>query len=203
MSFGRAVAGLMERVTAYRLWQAPFAEKKLEPLRRHNDLSKASHVLDVGCGPGTNARHFAHADYLGLDLNPAYVAYARRRYGDRFEVADVTRYTAPPSARFDFVLVNSLLHHVDTPNVRRVLAHLASLLTTDGHVHILDLVLPEKAGLPRLLARTDRGEHPRPLEQWRTLFTEAFEPVLFEPYSLGAFGVTLWSMVYFKGRRRS
>ena len=46
----------MDRVTAYRLWQAPFAEKKLEPLRRHNDLSTIRRVLDVGCGPGTNTR---------------------------------------------------------------------------------------------------------------------------------------------------
>ena len=193
----------MERAAAYRLWQAPFAEKKLEPLRRHNDVSKVSRVLDVGCGPGTNARHFSHADYLGLDLNPAYVEYARRRYGNRFEVADVTHYAAPSSEPFDFVLVNSLLHHIDAPNTRRVLAHLATLLSADGHVHILDLVMPERPGLPRMLARWDRGDHPRPLEEWRAIFSEAFEPVVFEPYPLGAFGVTLWSMVYFKGRRRS
>lgn len=193
----------MERATAYRLWQAPFAEKKLEPLRRHNDVSKVSRVLDVGCGPGTNARHFAHADYLGLDMNPAYIEHARRRYGKRFEVADVTHDATPSSEPFDFVLVNSLLHHIDTPNTRRVLAHLATRLTADGHVHILDLVLPERCGLPRMLAKWDRGNHPRPLEEWRAIFSEAFEPVVFEPYPLGAFGVTLWSMVYFKGRRRS
>src|SRR6202040_4264101 len=106
-----------------------FAEKKLEPLRRHNDVSKVSRVLDVGCGPGTNARHFSHADYLGLDLNPAYVEYARRRYSNRCELADVTHYSAPSSEPFDFVLVNSLLHHIDAPNTRRLLAHLATLLS--------------------------------------------------------------------------
>ncbi len=48
----------------------------------------------------------------------------------------------------------------------------------------------------------DRGEYPRPLEEWREHFTSAFEPVVFEPYPLGAAGMTLWNMIYFKGRAR-
>jgi hypothetical protein len=75
-------------------------------------------------------------------------------------------------------------------------------LTDDGHVHILDLVLPIRPSVSRLLARADRGDYPRPLEQWRELFTAVFDPVVFEPYPLGAAGVTLWNMVYFKGRAR-
>lgn len=193
----------MGRAVAYRLWQAPFAERKLEPFFRHNDLGAVRRVLDVGCGPGTNARHFGEKDYLGVDLNPDYVAWARRRYGDRFTVADVTRTEAvlgPPS---DCILVNSLLHHVDDDGARNILRHLSSRLTVGGHVHILDLVLPEHASLALLLARWDRGDHPRPLEAWRSMFFEAFEPVVFEPYPLGIGALPLWQMVYFKGRRRS
>jgi SAM-dependent methyltransferase len=57
----------------YRLWQAPFLAQKLAPLFRHNDVPHAKHVLDVGCGPGSNTRWFLHADYVGLDLEPAYI----------------------------------------------------------------------------------------------------------------------------------
>lgn len=198
----KALAPVMDRVTAYRLWQAPFAERKLEPVLRHNAVSAMRRVLDVGCGPGTNARHFGHADYLGVDMNPDYIAYARRRFGDRFAVEDVTRMGTPPGGGFDAILVNSLLHHIDDANSRRILAHLARLLTADGHVHILDLVLPDKASLARWIARSDRGDYPRPLPAWREMFAESFEPVVFEPYPLGLAGVTLWNMVYFKGRRR-
>lgn len=199
----KRLSGIMDHVLAYRLWQGPFAEKKLAPVLRHTDLASVRRALDVGCGPGTNARHFVRAQYLGVDLNPAYVAYARRRFGDRFAVADVRTYTAPPGERYDFVLVNSLLHHIATPDTRRILAHLAGLLTADGHVHILDLVMPPHPSLARLLARWDRGDFPRPLEEWRGLFSEAFEPVVFEPYPLGALGATLWNMVYFKGKRKA
>lgn len=196
-------ARIMNSVTAYRLWQAPFADRKLEPLRRHNDLSALARVLDVGCGPGTNTRHFAHADYVGLDLNADYVAHARRRYGREFVVADVRSYVTPAGSRFDCILVNSLLHHIDLDGTRRVLSHLSNLLTEDGFIHILDLVMPEGSGLARALARSDRGDYARPLGEWRQIFSEFFEPVVFEPYPLRAFGATLWNMVYCKGKRRS
>jgi trans-aconitate methyltransferase len=195
-------ARIMEHALAYRVWQAPFAERKLSPLFAHNDVQRARRVLDVGCGPGTNTHHFAGADYLGIDFNPAYVESARRRHGREFVVADVTTYQAPADRRFDLILANSLFHHIDDASTRRILAHLATLLTDDGHVHILDLVLPARPSVSRLLARADRGDYPRPLEQWRELFTTAFQSVVFEPYPLGAAGVTLWNMVYFKGRAR-
>ena len=195
-------ARLMENTLAYRVWQAPFAEQKLAPLYAHNDVARARRVLGVGCGPGTNTAHFAHADYLGIDFNPAYIDSARERYGREFVVADVTKYEVAPDQRFDLILANSLFHHIDTASTRRILAHLATLLSDDGHVHVFDLVLPEGPSVSRLLARADRGEFPRPLEEWRALFTAAFEPVVFEPYPLGAAGMTLWNMIYFKGRAR-
>jgi SAM-dependent methyltransferase len=193
---------ILEHTLAYRVWQAPFAQRKLRPFFAHNDVRRARRVLDVGCGPGTNTHHFASADYLGIDFNPAYIESARRRHGRQFIVADVTRYQVPADRRFDLILANSLFHHIDDPSTRRILVHLATLLTDDGHVHILDLVLPARPSLALFLARADRGDYPRPLEQWRELFTESFDPVVFEPYPLGAAGLTLWSMVYFKGRAR-
>jgi SAM-dependent methyltransferase len=198
----KGYARLMENTLVYRVWQAPFAERKLAPLFAHNDVASARRVLDVGCGPGTNTHHFAHAEYLGIDFNPAYIESARRRHGRDFVVADVTRYEVADEGRFDLILANSLFHHIDTENTRRILAHLATLLAPDGHVHICDLILPARASVARLLARADRGDHPRPLDEWRTLFTEAFEPVAVEPYQLGVRGVDMWNMIYFKGRAR-
>jgi len=162
---------IMDRTDAYRLWQAPFAEAKLAPVFRHSDGTAIRRVLDVGCGPGTNTRHFAGCDYLGVDFNAEYIEYARRRYRREFVVADITTYAVPGGHQFDFILVNSLLHHIDSDNVRRILLHLRTLLTDNGYIHILDLVLPPRPSISRLLARWDRGDHPRPLADWRTLLT--------------------------------
>jgi len=77
-------------------------------------------VLDVGCGPGTNRSQFGDADYLGLDINERYIEHARRRYGGDFRAVDVTRYAVPDAERYDFILVNSFLHHLPTPEVERM-----------------------------------------------------------------------------------
>lgn len=194
---------LLEQPIVYRAWQGPFAERKLAPILRRDDLARAKRVLDVGCGPGTNAPHFIDADYLGLDVNPNYVASAARRHRRRFIVADVTAFSATKEGKFDFVFMNSLLHHLETAAVRRLLAHLATLLTPEGHVHILDLVLPSKhLSIARILARADRGNYPRPLEEWRELFADELDVVEFEPYPLRGGGLTLWNMVYCKARSR-
>lgn len=192
----------MEHSLAYRVWQAPFAERKFEPVLRHNHLDCVKGVLDIGCGPGTNAHHFARIPYRGLDVNPAYIETARRRHRRDFEVADVRAYTLPAGEGRDFALINSFLHHIGDVAVRAVLRQVAALLTTDGHVHALELVMPPKRSPARLMARMDRGDHPRSLSHWEALFGEYFEPVVFEPYALGRFGIELWSMVYFKGRPR-
>jgi SAM-dependent methyltransferase len=191
---------IMENTHAYRLWQAPFAEKKFAPILAHNDLRQVRRVLDVGCGPGTNTPHFAHTHYLGIDYNLRYLQHARRRYGRDFLAADITRWALTPTSRFDFILINSFLHHVDTPNARKILAQLRALLTDDGHVHIIDLVLPETSSTARFLARQDRGGFARPLREWQGIFGEMFETVVFEPFRLTGLGATLWEQVYFKGR---
>jgi SAM-dependent methyltransferase len=196
-------ATALERTWVYRAWQAPFAGQKFVPVLAHNHLQSVRRVLDVACGPGTNTKFFVGADYLGIDFNERYIQAARKRYGRNFVVADVRNYVASPEGSFDFVLVNSFLHHLNTNDVLEILTHLKSLLTQDGHVHILELVLPEQPSIARLLAHWDRGKFARPLNEWRNLFEGLFEPVVFEPYGLTVLGATLWNMVYFKGRMRA
>jgi hypothetical protein len=55
----------------------------------------------------------------------------------------------------------------------------------------------------RLLARWDRGKFARPLGEWKQLFSDLFQPVVFEPYLLRGLGATLWNMIYFKGGRKN
>ncbi|MGH7516105.1 MAG: class I SAM-dependent methyltransferase [Gemmatimonadales bacterium] len=191
---------IMAQPLVYRLWQAPFAARKLAPVLACNDLRGIRRVLDVACGPGTNAPAFAHADYVGVDLNGRYLESARRRHRGRFVAADAIRWLTEATEQFDFILVNSFLHHLDDEAVRALLASLRARLAPGGTLHILELVLPPSRGVARTLARADRGKYARPLEAWRSLFQEAVRLDRFEPYTLSAFGVPLWEMVYGMGR---
>jgi SAM-dependent methyltransferase len=193
------IADLMSQTWAYRAWQAPFAQSKIQPLLAHADLARVRRVIDVGCGPGTNAAMFEHADYTGLDINSGYIFDARRRYRRDFRVADVTRLEPGSVEPGDMVLLNSLLHHLDDGETHRTLAALPPLLTADGAIHILDLVLPERLSIARTMARLDRGRHPRSAEAWRGIFGAHFIEQIFEPYT---FAGGLWAMVYFRGTAR-
>lgn len=194
-----AVVRLLERPGVYLAWQRPFVAMKLAPVKRHNDLSRVRRVLDVGCGPGTNSAEFAAADYLGVDLNPAYVEYARRRHGRRFEVADVRTDPIPRDGAYDFVLVNSLLHHLDDAAVLSLLAALRDYVGDDGHLHSIEVELPERRGIPRALALMDRGDYPRSESEWRRLFSQSFDEVVLESFPVPGRGPAFWRMVYFKG----
>jgi SAM-dependent methyltransferase len=193
---------LLEHPLVYLAWQAPFIEDKLRPVFQHNDMRQVRRVLDVGCGPGTNAAHFRDVEYLGLDLNAKYIQRARKKYDGDFHVADVTICTF--DRKFDFVLMNSLLHHLDDPGVERLLSAIAAqALSADGRVHIIDLVLPEQRTFAYRMARWDRGRYPRRLAEWKNIFERFFTLEIFEPYSLKALGLGFCDLIYFRGGRRS
>lgn len=198
-----ALDWIMEDVRVYRAWQAPFVAQKFAPVLKHNDLGRVRSVLDLACGPGTNARYFAETNYLGIDWNPAYVRYARHRFAAEFVVGDVCQETATIGRRFDFILANSFFHHINDDDARAVMTKMAALLAADGYVHIIDMVLPSDPGIARYLATHDRGRFPRDRKNWERLLCESFDPVVLEPYRLTGFGLPLWHMLYFKGQARS
>ena len=195
----RTTDRLLELPFVYRAWQAPFVSAKLKPFLAEIRLRQVGRVLDVGCGPGTNAQVFAGADYVGIDINPDYIRRASSRYPGRWIVGDVTDERIFPNEQFDCVFANSLMHHLDDRSVRDLLARMARLTASGGRVHVLDLVLPENASAGRILARMDRGRFARPIEQWRALFSEHLREERFQPYAFGLPFVPLWQMVYFVG----
>ena len=97
------------------------------------------------------------------------------------------------------MFANSLMHHLDDGRCEICLRRMARLTAPGGKVHVLDLVLPPHASAGRLLAQLDRGRFARPVEHWRTLFTEHMHEERFQPYAFGFPFVPLWQMVYFVG----
>jgi SAM-dependent methyltransferase len=195
----RLIERILEHPAVYAAWQAPFVSQKFAPVERQIRHQRIRRVLDVGCGPGTNASRFAGADYVGVDINERYLAIARAKYPGRFVQADLQTDDLSALGRFDTILVNSFLHHLPDDGVRRVLRQLQSLLDADGRVHILELVLPERRSLATIMAKLDRGRYARPLAAWRELLSAHFESLRVEPY---AFAGGLWAMVYFQGKGR-
>ena len=190
-----SVKDILDIPAVYLLWQAPFVAQKMAPVVGSDSFRRARSVLDVGCGPGTNTRSFNGVpEYLGVDLDERYVAYASKRHGREFRVADVTS-DIPSSSKFDLILMNSLMHHLDDAGVAHLLGSLPRLLADNGEIHILDLVLAEK-GLPRKLALADQGQFPRSVPEWQSLVGNTLEIRGISPFYLTFAGIELWEMVH-------
>jgi SAM-dependent methyltransferase len=197
------IRNILDSPALYAAWQAPFVAQKVAPFLRTNDPARLGRVLEIGCGPGTNARLFQQAEYVGIDLNDRYIQAAQRRFGRTFVCADATSFELPGEKPFDAVFINSLLHHLDDAAVEAALRRVADVLRARGELHVLDLVLPKNRCVARWLARADRGGHARPLAAWEPLLSRHFQPLRVEPYAVCCCGVACWQMVYFRGTRRA
>jgi SAM-dependent methyltransferase len=199
MAMRTAFERVMEQPWVYRVWQAPFADRKFEPVQRQLNLKQPRRVLDVGCGPGTNAPRFSGSEYVGIDINEHYLEMGRARHPGLFVQADLSVADLSHLGKFDLVLVNSFLHHLTDEGVEHILSRIPRLMETDGRVHILELVRPEARNLATVMAYLDRGRYARTVDRWKAMFEQHFEPVVIEPYMLGKW---LWAMLYFQGKAK-
>lgn len=98
-------------------------------------------LLEIGCGLGTDLAMFARggARVTGLDLTPASVALARRRFElegmpGRFLVGDA-EHLPFPDERFDVVYSFGVLHH--TPDTARAFREVLRVLRPGGEAVIM------------------------------------------------------------------
>jgi trans-aconitate methyltransferase len=86
-------------------------------------------ILDLGCGPGRDLRHFRSLGHeaVGLDGSREFVAMARSYSGCEVLDQDFLAMVLPES-RFDGVFANASLFHVPSRELPRVLTGLPKTL---------------------------------------------------------------------------
>lgn len=132
----------------------------------------AEAVLDIGCGLGAHKPLFPGARYTGVDLNPAYIDYATRHYGDGFYVMDAGAMSFEESA-FDHALSVATCHHLDDGIIERMAREVLRVLKPGGAFHIIDPILPRNpnAALKHKIFMSDRGRNQRTFEEMTELLS--------------------------------
>jgi cyclopropane fatty-acyl-phospholipid synthase-like methyltransferase len=132
-------------------------------------------VLDLGCGAGGFSTVVPGA-YLGIDLNPSYIAFARRRFGNprrRFEVRPLADLDGRET--FDKAIMASVLHHLSDAEAESVLALLARIVRS--RLVVMDFH-PESANrFQAFLIAHDRGKFPRSAQAQRAILAQSFDVV--------------------------
>jgi ubiquinone/menaquinone biosynthesis C-methylase UbiE len=142
-------------------------------IRRELRPGKGLRSLDLGCGPGAFADVFLGDDYYGVDMNARYIDHAQRTRKGTFLVGDARKVDLP-DRRFDQILIFGLLHHLSDDDVRAVLKESTRLLAPGGKIlAIEDIPAISKLNLiGHLIHNVENGEHIRPAEEYRRLYTE-------------------------------
>jgi SAM-dependent methyltransferase len=90
-------------------------------------------ILDFGCGPGRDLRHFRSLGHeaVGLDGSPQFVAMARSHSDCEVLHQDFVAMQLP-DCRFDGVFANASLFHVPSQELLRILLELFKTLKPCG-----------------------------------------------------------------------
>jgi ubiquinone/menaquinone biosynthesis C-methylase UbiE len=142
-------------------------------IRRDLKRGGGLRTLDLGCGPGAFADMFEGDDYVGADLNARYIDHARRTRKGTFIVSDARKLELP-DGRFDQILIFGLLHHLSDEAVRDVLKEAKRVLVPGGRLlAIEDIPAVSRMNLiGHLIHNVENGEHIRPTEEYKRLYTE-------------------------------
>lgn len=140
-------------------------------------------VLDIGCGPADILEYLpAEVEYSGFDVNPAYIEFARERYGERGRfkcqrVSDAKEIAEQPHA-FDIVLAVGILHHLDRDEAIDMFRVAERALKPPGRLVTLDGCYVEgQSAVARYLLSRDRGEFVRTADKYLALAKTVFDDV--------------------------
>ena len=100
------------------------------------DACRGKHVLDVGCGAGTDLVRFARAGAIvtGVDISPSAVALARQNFAQQGLEADLREADGErlpfTDGAFDFVFAHGVVQY--TPNARAIVDECRRVLKPGG-----------------------------------------------------------------------
>ena len=138
-----------------------------------NNRSKKIKILDIGCGSGEISRFFNNLDYIGIDVNPDYIEFARKIYKKNFEVMNAQKLRFK-KRYFDYVVIIGVLHHIDDKNCNLILNEITRVVKNNGKIIIIeDVNTQSRIDLfGNLIRKLDVGEHIRTKKEWVELLSK-------------------------------
>jgi cyclopropane fatty-acyl-phospholipid synthase-like methyltransferase len=166
----------------YELLQWMMGSSRGRPIfaREYVAANPGDRVLDIGCGPSGLLEYLPDVTYLGFDMSPDYIAYAKRRYGSRgrFYCERVRPESVKGEEPFDIVIASEILHHLSDEEGLDLFELARSCLKPTGRLVTLDAVYIEKQSpIARFIIDHDRGEHVRGRAAYEELARRVFSKV--------------------------
>ena len=143
-----------------------------EIIRQYFGSGPNERVLDLGCGTGEFSPYFSKSKYVGIDIDPKNITYAKKHYKGEFLVADA-RQLPFKNESFDKVLVVGVFHHLSTDDCQLVFKEMKRVLKKDGKVLIMEDTRSKRL-IVRILQSVDQGAYIRDFSEWNSLLAGNF-----------------------------
>jgi cyclopropane fatty-acyl-phospholipid synthase-like methyltransferase len=171
---------LLEYPAVYSSWQKLVRSSNSRPrlVKKFLKIHPGQRVLDIGCGPADVLEHLPKGiDYHGYDINPAYIASARKRYGQRgsFAVRSISVELMDELGTFDVVISLGVVEHLADPLADTLFATARKVLRPGGRLVTLDgAFVKGQHPIAWLLLALDRGGHVRTPETYLAIARRHF-----------------------------
>jgi SAM-dependent methyltransferase len=158
-----------------------FFGARVKAIAEYLTIRPGMRVIDVGCGPGYILRHLPRGiDYIGFDIDQAYIDHASRSFGDRgkFYCRYFDAAAAVEFAGADIVMMNGVLHHIADQQLTATLTHVRDVLKEGGVLFTLDGCYREgQSRFAKWLLDNDRGEFVRDQNGYDRVLRSVFDDV--------------------------
>ena len=144
-------------------------------------LSDSESLLDMGCGTGRFSG--VTNNYTGIDVNPQFTEYARKKYNKNFLPMSVSKLDFKDKS-FDKSVILETLHHVDDDTFIKALKEAKRV--TKKLVLIAEPIKQSKNNLlGRALIANDIGKFVRPTEQYLNLISTVLNVKEYKYFRVG------------------
>ena len=150
-------------------------------IQKHVRAKPGDKVIDIGCGSAQALHCLPEVQYLGLDINPQYIASARRTHGSKgtFVVGDTRSLRG--DSRFqdaDIVIAIGVLHHLDDQDAAHCIRFAYDALREGGRFIFHDPCwIPNQGAFSKYIMSHDRGRNIRTEQQYHQLVAKLFRNV--------------------------
>jgi len=164
---------LFSKLVGGDVWQTHLAD--------HVKPMAGEKILDIGCGPADVLNHLPDCDYTGIDISPAYIASAQKRFEGRgrFHCKGIGLATVEhEQGSFDLALATGVLHHLDDETAGELFKLARVALRPGGRLITYDgCYISSQSKIARWLLRHDRGQFIRTQAEYVRLASAHFPKV--------------------------
>ena len=184
---------MLMRPCFYNIWSSIYSQTVANEITEVIHEESCASILDLGCGTGSLKKYLPSLDFMGIDKNENYIAYAKKNFQGHFIAGDITeldRYIQ--GARYNYIILCGVLHHIDSFHVLNLMTSLHAYLQPEGKIIIVDHVYTDELNLlNKILLKLDRGSFIRRKEEYQELFKD-FTLLSYKKFNIQISAIVLW-----------